>query len=100
MRSPIVCSAAKSSGRAHYEKELGDYERAAVKANIWSSALPPLYRVISMAGILPIVWFGAQNIAGKGWTAWDRRGVYDLPVLFYEAGDEIIQRGEAVQCRT
>lgn len=54
-----------------YEKELGDYERAAVKANIWSSALPPLYRVISMAGILPIVWFGAQNIAGKGWTAWD-----------------------------
>lgn len=54
-----------------YEKELGDYERAAVKANIWSSALPPLYRVISMAGILPIAWFGAQNIAGKGWTAWD-----------------------------
>ena len=38
--------------KAAYEKELSSYEKAAVKANIWSSTLPPVYRVISMAGVL------------------------------------------------
>ena len=35
-----------------YEKNLTDYEKAAVKANIWSTAMPPVYRVISMTGCL------------------------------------------------
>ena len=50
-----------------YEKELGDYETAAVKANIWSAVMPPLYQVISMAGMLLIIFFGARNICGTGW---------------------------------
>lgn len=54
-----------------YEKELSDYESAAVKANIWSAMLPPLYRIISMAGALLIIFFGARNIRGTGWTSWD-----------------------------
>ncbi len=54
-----------------YEKELGDYETAAVKANIWSAVMPPLYQVISMAGMLLIIFFGARNIRGIGWRTWD-----------------------------
>lgn len=54
-----------------YEKELGDYETAAVKANIWSAVMPPLYQVISMAGMLLIIFFGARNICGIGWRTWD-----------------------------
>ena len=54
-----------------YEKELSGYESAAVKANIWSAVLPPLYRIISMAGTLLIIFFGARNIRGTGWTSWD-----------------------------
>lgn len=54
-----------------YENELGGYESAAVKANIWSSTMPPLYRIISMTGTLFIVYLGARNIRGNGFTQWD-----------------------------
>ena len=52
--------------KAAYEKELSSYEKAAVKANIWSSTLPPVYRVISMAGVLFILYFGSRNVLGTG----------------------------------
>ncbi len=54
-----------------YEKNLSDYETAAVKANIWSTAMPPVYRVISMAGVLLILYFGGRNVLGNGWKYWD-----------------------------
>ena len=54
-----------------YEKNLSDYETAAVKANIWSTAMPPVYRVISMAGVLLILYFGGRNVLGSGWKYWD-----------------------------
>lgn len=57
--------------RQAYEQNLSDYEKAAVRANIWSTALPPLYRVISMTGVLFIFWFGSRNVAGTGWKSWD-----------------------------
>ena len=54
-----------------YEQHLTAYERAAVKANIWSSAMQPLYRAISLTGVLFILYFGSRNVLGNGWTAWD-----------------------------
>lgn len=57
--------------RQAYEQNLSDYEKAAVRANIWSTVLPPLYRVISMTGVLFIFWFGSRNVAGTGWKSWD-----------------------------
>ncbi|MGO5541664.1 ABC transporter ATP-binding protein [Blautia sp. HCP3S3_H10_1] len=54
-----------------YEQHLTQYERAAVKANIWSSAMQPLYRTISLTGVLFILYFGGRNVLGTGWTAWD-----------------------------
>ena len=57
--------------RQAYEANLTDYEKSAVKANIWSTAFPPLYRIISMTGVLFILYFGSQNVLGNGWKTWD-----------------------------
>ena len=54
-----------------YEKNLSAYEKSAVKANIWSAALPPLYQVISMGGVLLILYFGSRNVLGLGWRMWN-----------------------------
>lgn len=55
----------------NYEVHLKEYEHAAVKANIWNAALPPVYKVIAMAGTVMILYFGSKNILGTGWTTWD-----------------------------
>ena len=54
-----------------YEQNLKAYERAAVRSNVWQSALPPLYLAVSGAGVLFILWFGAKNVLEAGWRAWD-----------------------------
>lgn len=54
-----------------YEDALNRYEKTAVRNNVWQSALPPLYLVASEAGVLFILWFGAKNVLGTGWSAWD-----------------------------
>jgi ATP-binding cassette subfamily B multidrug efflux pump len=52
-----------------YEENLSAYEKSAVRANIWNTAMPPVYRVISMAGVLFILYFGQKNVLGTGWRA-------------------------------
>ena len=54
-----------------YEKNLSDYEKSAVKANIWNSIMPPVYRIISMTSVLFILYFGQKNVLGNGWKTWD-----------------------------
>lgn len=54
-----------------YENALNNYEKSAVRSNVWQSALPPLYLAASGAGTLFILWFGAKNVLGTGWSAWD-----------------------------
>ncbi len=54
-----------------YEENLSSYEKAAVKASLWNAVMPPLYRIISMTGVLFILYFGQKNVLGNGWKAWD-----------------------------
>ena len=54
-----------------YEEALKNYEKTAVRSNVWQSALPPLCLAASGAGVLFILWFGAKNVLGTGWNAWD-----------------------------
>lgn len=61
----------EKSRDTEYEDRLGDHEKKAVYANIWENAMQPLYKIISMAGIIFIIWFGAKNVLGSGWTSWD-----------------------------
>ncbi|MGN1028261.1 MAG: ABC transporter transmembrane domain-containing protein, partial [Faecousia sp.] len=43
-----------------YEENLTDYEKKAVRANIWENAMQPIYQVISMLGAIVIIWFGGK----------------------------------------
>lgn len=54
-----------------YETALTAYEKSAVKANIWNSSMPPVYNVISMAGVIFIIYFGGKNVLQTGWKSWD-----------------------------
>ncbi len=54
-----------------YEQTLKAYEQTAVRSSVWQSALPPLYLAVSGAGVLFILRFGAKNVLGTGWRAWD-----------------------------
>lgn len=54
-----------------YEEALSLSEKTAVRNNVWQSALPPLYLAASEAGTLFILWFGAKNVLGTGWSHWD-----------------------------
>ena len=56
---------------ARYEAALDGYEQTAVRANVWQAALPPLYLAASNLSVLLILWFGAKNVLGTGWRAWD-----------------------------
>lgn len=53
-----------------YEESLTAYEKSAVKANIWNTSLTSVYRVISMGGVIFILYFGGRNVLGTGWSAW------------------------------
>ena len=57
--------------RSDYESRLSAYEKAAVKANIWNTMMTPLYRVISMIGVIFILYFGGKNVLGTGWKLWN-----------------------------
>ena len=61
----------ESAREARYEEALDSCEKTAVRSNVRQSALPPLYLAISEAGVLFILWFGAKNVLGTGWSAWD-----------------------------
>ncbi|HBD65233.1 MAG TPA: ABC transporter ATP-binding protein [Clostridiales bacterium] len=54
-----------------YESHLKDYEKRAVSANIWENTMQPLYNIISMSGSVLIIYFGAKNVLGTGWTSWN-----------------------------
>ena len=62
------CEDARSE---QYEDALDRYEKTAVRSNVRQSALPPLYLAASEAGALFILWFGAKNVLGTGWSRWD-----------------------------
>lgn len=54
-----------------YESHLQDYEQRAVLANLWENTMQPLYNIISMCGAVLVIYFGARNVQGSGWTSWD-----------------------------
>ena len=61
----------ENAQETRYESALENYEHTAVRANVWQSALPPLYLVLSNLSVIFILWFGGRNVLGSGWKAWD-----------------------------
>ena len=56
---------------AEYELYLADYEKKAIRANLWENVMQPVYQVISMIGTVMIIWFGGRNVLGTGWSVWN-----------------------------
>lgn len=56
---------------AAYEAHLSDYEKSAVRANIWVAAMPSVYQIISLVSVVFILYFGGRNVAGDGWISWN-----------------------------
>ncbi|MGN0392518.1 MAG: ABC transporter ATP-binding protein [Bariatricus sp.] len=56
---------------AEYELYLEDYEKKAIRANLWENAMQPVYQIISMIGTVMIIWFGGRNVLGTGWAVWN-----------------------------
>lgn len=54
-----------------YESHLEDYERRAILANLWESAMQPIYNIISMCGVILILYLGSKNVLGTGWVSWN-----------------------------
>ena len=50
-----------------YEKDLQDYEDKTVRSNILETSLKPLYEIISMTGIVFIIYFGSKRVVNSLW---------------------------------
>ena len=50
-----------------YEKDLQDYEDKTVRSNILETSLKPLYEIISMTGIVFIIYFGSKRVMNNLW---------------------------------
>ena len=57
--------------RLAYEQNLDSYESATIRANVWNTAMTPIYRSIALLGVPFLVWFGQKNVTGTGWSSWD-----------------------------
>ena len=55
----------------NYEAALTDYEHKSAAANLYESALAPLYDAIAMIGAAVILYFGSRNVVGTGWEHWE-----------------------------
>ena len=71
-----------------YEDNLAEYEKSAIYANIWNSSLTPLYRIISMMGILFILYFGSRNVLGTGCRTWDIAAFTTFLACFIKLSDK------------
>ncbi len=54
-----------------YEAHLTDYEKRAVAANFWENTMQPLYHIISMSGVIFVLYLGGKNVLGTGFVSWD-----------------------------
>ena len=82
--------------QAVYEENLTSYEKAAVKANIWNAAMPPIYRIISMAGRVLHFVFRSEECAGYRLASMEYCFVYNVPCMLCKAFRKILQRRKAL----
>ena len=55
----------EADNRIIYDKELSDFEKKAVVANVWENAMQPIYNVIAMGGIVfVIIMLGGKVYTG------------------------------------
>ena len=50
-----------------YEMNLVAYERASIRSGVLENAMQPLYRIVSLAGAVPIFWLGGGYVLAGRW---------------------------------
>ncbi len=63
-------NSAEENAEKRFESLLAEYERKSRKAESMISALPPLYQIVCLLGLIFVLYFGARNVLGYGWKAW------------------------------
>lgn len=62
----------REENRTQYlEQQLLNYEKSAVRANIWETSMKPIYHMISMSGVIFLLYFGSRNVLGSGSVQWN-----------------------------
>lgn len=61
-------SGMESDNRMRYNENLTDLQEKAIKANILENSMQPIYNVIAMAGIIPVIYLGGSKVIAGGWT--------------------------------
>ena len=58
----------EADNRIVYEKELEDFEKKAIVANIWENAMQPIYNVIAMGGIVFVIVMAGEKVYENAFT--------------------------------
>lgn len=58
----------EADNRIIYERELGDFEKKAITANVWENAMQPIYNVIAMGGIIFVIIMLGQKVYEGSFT--------------------------------
>lgn len=61
-------SGMEPQNRESYQEELTDLQNKAIRANILENSMQPIYNVIAMLGIIPVIYMGGMNVIDGGWT--------------------------------
>ncbi len=70
--------------RIAYEDNLSAYEKSAIRANIWNSSMTPLYRIISMLGVI-LYYILVVKCAWHRLERLECCGIYNISCLLYKA---------------
>lgn len=62
-----------------YEKDLEDLQNKAIKANILENSMQPIYNVIAMLGVIPLIYIGGSKVLDGSWTV----GVFSTYMILF-----------------
>ena len=58
----------ETQNRAKYKVELEDLQNKAIKANLLENSMQPLYNIITMLGIIMVIYLGGTKVINGAWT--------------------------------
>lgn len=64
-----------------YREQLSDLEQKTIKANVLDNSMQPIYKALSMLGIVGIIYFGGQRVLDGAWTV----GVFTAYITIFTA---------------
>lgn len=71
----------EAKNRAKYAEHLEDLRISATKASILENSMQPVYNVIAMTGIIPVIYLGGAKVIGGGWTI----GIFSTYITMFAA---------------